>query len=100
MRASPARGGGGRKNVILMGKVGKLCIIWRLYDMHYIRNKWMFKHKQLIILDLHEKREKEAASLTDIYTQCTLNNVLYFNTNKCDSIKFSKRKSTFVYQIS
>ncbi len=61
MRASRARWVGVRIHVILLGKVGKLCIIWRLYDMHYIRNKWLFKHKQLIKLDLHEKRENESS---------------------------------------
>ncbi len=57
VRASRARWVGVRIHVILLGMVEQ-CVIWQLSDIHFIRNKWILKHKRLIILDLHREKRK------------------------------------------
>jgi hypothetical protein len=51
-------------------------------------------------LNLHEKQKNESSKFKRHIHTVHSEYVLYFNTNKCNSIKFSKRKNTFVYKIS
>ncbi len=53
--------GGGSNTCFITGHGRTKCIIRQLYDIHYNRNKWIFKHKHLVILVLHEKRGNESS---------------------------------------